>query len=486
MLARSPRGRRPPSFAVVVACAVLPACAAAAAPTSAHGEKALHAWEGGDSPAALEAWVQDRLRRADADVARVLGAKGARSVPNTLRPYDDAVNELLLAVSQSSVIYGVGATRELRDKAQSLTQTANAAYTALNLNQGVYRALAALPSPADGATRHYLEHSLLEYRLAGVDRDEATRAKIKALQDKITALGLTFERAVHDDVRTTVADKGQLDGLAPDYLATHPADTEGHVRITTDPPDGWPAQRFSNSAELRGRLYLAAQQVGYPANSETLRALLARREELARLLGYPTWAAFAMADQMIGSPAKLAEYLGNIDAASREPGAREDAALLAFARQREPAMQKISAADARYWQEQYRRARFSFDSQSVRPYFPYAQVERGVIATAATLFHVDIKPVAGVHTWHPSVTTYDVSDGQVRLGRIYLDMHPRAGKDKWFSTQPLTYGIHGRQLPEGVLVCNFAGGTPGDPGLMQYGDVVVFLHEFGRSEEHTS
>src|SRR5436305_1310329 len=107
---------------------------------------------------------------------------------------------------------------------------------------------------------------------------------------------------------TTEADKGPLAGRAPAYRATQPADTEGHVRITTDPPDGWPAQRFSNSAELRGRLYLAAQQVGYPANGETLRALLARREELARLLGYPTWAAVAIADQMIGSPARLAEY----------------------------------------------------------------------------------------------------------------------------------------------------------------------------------
>ena len=484
MLARSPRGRRPPSFAVVVACAVLPACAAAAAPTSAPGEKALHAWEGGDSPAALEAWVQDRLRRADADVARVLGAKGARSVPNTLRPYDDAVNELLLAVSQSSVIYGVGATRELRDKAQSLTQTANAAYTALNLNQGVYRALAALPSPADGATRHYLEHSLLEYRLAGVDRDDATRAKIKALQDKITALGLTFERAVHDDVRTTVADKAQLEGLPPDYLASHPADPEGHVKITTDPPDGWPAQRFSNSAELRHELFLAANSVGYPANSETLRALLATRAELAQLLGYKTWADFAMADQMIGSPAKLAEYLAGIDAASREPGAREDAALLSFAHERDPSIQKISYADLRYWQEQYRRARFNFDSQSVRPYFPYAGVERGVITTASRLFHLDIRPVSGVRTWHPSVTTYDVYDGPVRLGRIYLDMHPREGKDKWFSTQPLAYGVHGRQLPEAVLVCNFTGGTSADPGLMQYGDVVVFLHEFGHLMHH--
>jgi thimet oligopeptidase len=487
MPARSPRRRRPHPLAVVLACAVLPVCAAAAraaAPAAAGTWKDLHAWEGGDSPAALEAWVQEHLHRADADIARVLAVRGVRSVANTLRPYDDAVNELLLAVSQSSVIYGVGTTKELRDKAQSLTQTANAAYTALNLNQAVYRGLVAVPTPQDAATRHYLEHTLLEYRLAGVDRDDATRAKIKALQDRITELGLAFERAVHDDVRTTVADKAALDGLPPDYLASHPADAEGHVKITTDPPDGWPAQRFSNSAELRNKLFLAANSVGYPANTETLRALLATRTELAQLLGYKTWADFAMADQMIGSPAKLADYLAGVDAASREPGTREDTALLSFARERDPSMQKVSYADLRYWQEQYRRARFNFDSQSVRPYFPYAGVERGVITTASRLFHIDIRPVSGVRTWHPSVTTYDVFDGSVKLGRIYMDMHPREGKDKWFSTQPLAFGVHGRQLPEGVLVCNFTGGTPGDPGLMQYGDVVVFLHEFGHLMHH--
>ncbi len=191
-----------------------------------------------------------------------------------------------------------------------------------------------------------------------------------------------------------------------------------------------------------------------------------------------------MADQMIGSPAKLSEYIARVDAASREPAAREDAALLAFAHERDGALEKIPESDARYWQEQYRRARFNFDSQSVRPYFPYAEVERGVIATAAALFHIEIRPVAGVRTWHPSVTTYDVFDGKVKLGRIYLDMHPREGKDKWFSTQQLTFGIRGRQLPEAVLVCNFPGGAGGDPGLMQYGDVVVFLHEFGHLMHH--
>ncbi|MBV8145917.1 MAG: peptidase M3, partial [Gammaproteobacteria bacterium] len=408
------------------------AAAAAAAPAAA----SLHAWEAGEDPAGLERWVHAHIQQADADIARVVAVKGGHTIANTLRPYDDAVNELSLAGSQSQVLYGVGATRELRDKAQALTQEANAALIALSLNQEVYRALAALPAPPDGATRHYLEHTLLEYRLAGVDRDDATRARIKALQDRITELGLTFERTVHDDVRSVTVEKSQLDGLPPDYLAAHPADASGHVKITTDPPDAWPAQKFASNAQLRHDLYLAADSVGYPANGETLRALLSARAELAQLLGYATWADLAMADQMIGSPAHLNEYLQKIDAATREPAAREDAALLAFARERVPTLEKIPRPDAGYWREQYRRAKYNFDSQSVRPYFPYASVERGVLATAARLFHIEIRAVSGVRTWHPSVTTYDVYDGKTRLGRIYLDMHPREGKDKWFSTQP--------------------------------------------------
>jgi thimet oligopeptidase len=479
MIPRALRVQTLSLIAVCLGCALVALPAAATAPAPAAASADLHAWEAGNDPAALDHWVHEHLRRADADVARLLAVKGARTVANTLRPYDEAVNELVLATVQSSVLYGVGATKELRDKAQALTQTANAAQNALNLNQPVYHALAALPTPADAATRHYLERTLLEYRLAGVDKDDATREQIKTLQDKITEFGLAFERAVHDDVRTVVADKAQLDGLPPDYIAAHPVDAAGQIKITTDPPDAWPAQKFANSAELRMKLFLAASSVAFPANEQTLRRLLQTRAQLAQLLGFATWADFAMADQMIGSPANLATYLQKIDAASREPAAREQAALLAFAREREPSLQQISAADMGYWQEQYRRAKFNFDSQSVRPYFPYAEVERGVIATASELLHVQIRPVTGVRTWYPSVTTYDVYDGPLKLGRIYLDMHPREGKDKWFSTQPLAFGVRGHQLPEGVLVCNFPGGHPGDPGLMQYSDVVIFLHEFG-------
>jgi len=72
-----------------------------------------------------------------------------------------------------------------------------------------------------------------------------------------------------------------------------------------------------------------------------------------------------------------------------------------------------------------------------------------------------------------------VWEGGKLVGRFYLDMHPREGKDKWFSAHPVVTGVKGRYLPEAALICNFPGGEPGDPGLMQYNDVVTFFHEFG-------
>ena len=139
-----------------------------------------------------------------------------------------------------------------------------------------------------------------------------------------------------------------------------------------------------------------------------------------------------------------------------------------------------------YWLEQYRRSAFDFDSQSVRPYFPYNRAEKGVLEIAEKLFKVTFKHVEDADVWHPSVSVWDVYDGADtlaggRIGRFYLDMHPREGKDKWFSAAPLIPGIVGRQVPEAALICNFPGGgdKPDDPGLMQYSDVVTFFHEFG-------
>jgi thimet oligopeptidase len=450
----------------------------------------LHAWVQGNDPAALESWINQRLDAEKADIDKLLAVTGPRTVENTLRPYDDAQNKLAVAGNNASLLYMLADAAPLRDKGQAMSAKVSSASTDLSLNQKVYRALAAMPLPAnDPPTRHYLERTLLEYRLAGVDKDDATRAKIRALQDKIAVLSLTFGRNIADGTLKIKATRAELEGLPADFIALHKPAADGAYTLTTEQPDVQPVLTFSSNPNLRRRMYLAYNQRAYPQNVQMLRDLLAARQELATTLGYAHYADLATADQMIGSAANVEKLIQQVDQVARPVADREYAQLLAFAQKRQPGLESISMSDSRYWAEQYRRAQFAFDAQSVRPYFPYAQVQAGILKTAARLFHVSFKPVTGITIWDPSVDIFDVYDaapdnqGKL-LGRIYLDMHPREGKDKWFSSEPVVPGIRGKQLPEGMLVCNFSGGVAGAPGLMQYDEVVTFFHEFGHLMHH--
>jgi len=86
------------------------------------------------------------------------------------------------------------------------------------------------------------------------------------------------------------------------------------------------------------------------------------------------------------------------------------------------------------------------------------------LKTASRLFHLEFRKVAKADVWDRSVHAYDVYDKGQKAGRIYLDMHPREGKDKWFSESGVIPGMRGEQLPEAALICNFSGGVAGDPG----------------------
>src|ERR1035438_8059356 len=116
----------------------------------------LHAWADGNDPVALEQWVDAHLAAAEKNLDKLLTEKGKRTIQNTVRPYDDAQNELAIAGNESNLLYKVGKPAALRDKAQALNRKVSSVVSKLNLNQGVYRALSAVPLPRkDAATRQY-------------------------------------------------------------------------------------------------------------------------------------------------------------------------------------------------------------------------------------------------------------------------------------------------------------------------------------------
>jgi thimet oligopeptidase len=441
----------------------------------------LHAWEAGGaaSAEALAAWVGARLAAHETVLTALLAVEGPRTPKNTLRLYDAAIEQLNLAGAQAGVLNSVAADKAVRDQAQQEAQRVSMAGSALSLNRAVYDALTAMNlEGASAATRHYVERTLLSYRLSGVDKDQATRDRIQALHEKATGLSLEFSRNIQEGAKTIEATLAELDGLPADYLARHPANAEGRITLSTDQPDMQPVMTFATSAALRQRMFLAYNTRAYPVNQQILLDLLATRQEIATVLGFRSWADLATADQMMGSAANVRTFLARLNDASREGALREHELVLDFARQRDPGLAAIDITSRAYWYEQFRRSAFDFDSQSVRPYFPYAQVEAGVLETAARLFKIEFRRSAAPG-WDPSVSVFEVLDGGRAVGRFYLDMHPREGKDKWFSAAPVVTGVRGRYQPEAALICNFPGGDETDPGLLQYSDVVTYFHEFG-------
>jgi thimet oligopeptidase len=452
--------------------------------------EAVHAWEAGGaaSAEALTTWVSARLAAHEAALAALLAVKGRRTPENSLRHYDTAIAELNLAGAQAGVLNSVAADSAVRDQAQQESQRVSVAGSALSLNRAVYDALAAIDldggdSPCSPATRHYVERTLLNYRLAGVDKDQATRDLLQRLHEKASLLSLEFNRNIQEGGKTIEATVDELEGLPADYLASHPAQPAGpgeeaKVKLTTDQPDMQPVMTFAKSAALRERMFLAYNTRAYPKNRQILLDLLATRQQIATILGFRSWADLATADQMMGSAANVRTFLAKLNDASLEGARREHDLILRFVRRQAPDLRAIDMTSRGYWYEQFRRAAFDFDSQSVRPYFPYAQVEAGVLDTAAKLFKLEFRR-STASGWHPSVSVFEVFAGDQPVGRFYLDMHPREGKDKWFSAAPVVTGVRGGALPEAALICNFPGGDEKDPGLLQYNDVVTYFHEFG-------
>jgi thimet oligopeptidase len=443
-------------------------------------------WSAKPDVAAFEKTENDRLSAAQRAIDQIVAVQGSRTLENTLVPYDEAVRQLNSAVYFSTLMQQVHPDAEFRDHATGMTTKASSAQTALSLNRDVYHALSGLDlSNADPATRYYMQRQLLEFRLAGVGKDDATRAKLRKLQDQLTEDQSKFDRNISDDPRSVeVADAKELDGMPQDYIDNHKPGADGKIHITTNYPDLFPPLTFAKSDGLRRRLWEAFNTRAYPKNRDVLLDMMRTRHEIATLVGYSSWADYNSADKMIMNGGNIAKFIQALDATTRPVAQREFAMLLAEKRKTDPEATEIPDYDFFRISELVRRTQYDFDSQTVRPYLPYNQVKKGIMDTAATLFHVSFHQELNAPGWDPSVETWDVIENGKAIGRLYLDMHPRPGKYSHNQMAQVLDGIRGRHLPEAILVCNLPEPTTTDPGLMDYDDVVTFFHEFGHLMHH--
>jgi thimet oligopeptidase len=443
-------------------------------------------WSTKPDLAQFEAMENADLAAAQKSIDQLVAATGTRTIDNTLVPLDHAVQEIDTANNLANLMQNLHPDAAFRDKASELVRKASAAQTDLSLNVGVYKALAALNlANADPATRYYVQHQLLEFKLAGVDKDDATRTQLKKLNDQLTESSNMWERNIADGQKTVeVASASDLDGLPQDYIDAHKPGPDGKIKITTNYPDIFPALRYAKSDELRRKLWVAFNSRAYPKNNDVLAQMMQSRYKIATLLGYKSWADYYAADKMAGNGKNIENFIQELSTAAHPATERELAMLLTAEQKINPQAKEVSDYQQSFLNESVRRSNYQFNSESVRVYFPYDQVKKGILDTASKLFHVSFQQETGAVAWDRSVETYDVFDSGKIIGRIYLDMHPRPGKYAHDATAPIYDAVRGKQLPEGALMCNFPAATATDPGLMDYGDVTTFFHEFGHLMHH--
>ncbi|MBM0125877.1 M3 family metallopeptidase [Pimelobacter simplex] len=434
-----------------------------------------------DWPAWFRARTQAELARAS-ELVDALRADPPTDPVAVLRQWDRAAGHLGNAAAAGSLFGNVHPSDEVRDLADAAEQEAQRIGTAWGLDRALYDVFAAIDDSAvahDPLAARLLTKVRDDFRRSGVDKDEATRARIAEVRERITELDQEFSRVIRDDVRTVRVTPQQLAGLPDDWLSAHPVDAEGMVTVTTDYPDSVPVRMFARDQDVRREVTIAFLDRGWPATEPLLTELFALRHELATTVGYADWPSYDADVKMIGDGPAIPAFIERIVEAAEEPMRRDLAQLLERYRRDHPDATEVPGFDYNHYAELVRAEKYDVDSQRVRTYFDFAKVRAGLLEVTGRLFGLRYEQ-ADVPVWHEDVTAYDVlREGESdEIGRIYLDLHPREGKYKHAAQFTLADGVAGEQLPEGVLVCNFS------RGLMEHDHVVTLFHEFGHLLHH--
>ncbi|HCT77572.1 MAG TPA: peptidase M3 [Micromonosporaceae bacterium] len=427
------------------------------------------------SPSEITTHADEVIAATRADLAKL------DETQDVLELLDEVSARIDDARRLSKVISQMHPDAAMRAAAEAAEQSLDKVMTEMSLDEGIYHRLSALDlSDVDDATGHWVWRMLRDFRRAGVDRPASTRSRLQELREELVAISQEFNRNINSDRRSVPMPRSALEGMPADFVATHPVGEDGLVRVTTDYSDISPFMAYSEDVDAREQLWREFMLRGHPANIDVLRRLLERRYQLATLLGYESWAQYATEDKMIGDDQAAADFITRISAAAESRMHADYAALLARKQVDDPAATEAHPWELSYLSERIKAERFAFDSLMMRPYFEYGRVKTGLMAVASELFGIEFQPRPDIPVWHEEVDVFDVLEDGTLLGRIFLDVHPRADKFRHAAMFSLAQGKAGQRVPECVLLCNFP--RPGE--LMQHSEVTTFFHEFGHLLHH--
>jgi thimet oligopeptidase len=433
--------------------------------------------------------------RACVDAVRALAEcpPAALTWDSVLAPLDEVHHRLGLAGGFASLMEEVHPDAEVRERARSCRPRIVAFHTDLLLDAELAKAVrrfAEKAEPLAGTRARFLADLLRDFRRNGLELDPAGQAELRALNEELTQLEQAFAQNLSESSASIRVHASRLRGLPDAFLGQHPPDAEGQVTLTTDYPDYFPVVTYAEDRELARELNFLFDRRAAEPNLKTLARVLELRETKAKLLGYASWAAYAVEPRMARVPEAVERFLERAAEVVRGPAqaefellAREQRALGG----RIEADGRIPTYERLYLEQRLAASCYGFDSKAFTEYFEVSRVVEGALRLAEELFGVEFVDDGELPRWHPDVRVLEVREQGRRVARVYMDLYPREHKYKHAAMFEIRAGkllADGSYVePIAGLVCNFQ--KPGAAtALLSHDEVSTFFHELGHVLHH--
>jgi thimet oligopeptidase len=436
--------------------------------------------------------VRQTIAVGNAALDRV-GALTPREVTfaNTVRALDDISYQISLTSDRLELLKETSTNAALRDAATDTLKQLQEWMVGLDYREDVYQALKAYSDTKPrlkGEDAKLLAETMRDFRRAGLELPKPQRDEVEEMRKELSRLTTDFESNVTKAEKAVRFTKAELEGVPESFLAQVKT---GDDQYTVMANITWQYISVMDNArreDTRKRLLLAHDNLARAENIPLLEKILPLRDNIARKLGYKTWADYQTEIKMAKNAATVTAFLEQLKTGLQP---KFDAELAEFRRLKVKETGDPNAPimtwDWRYFSNELKKEKYAVDAEQLRVFFPYQQVLDGMFVIYQRIFGLKFERVEPPYKWIGDLQLYAVSDAKSGepLGLFYLDMFPREGKYHHFAHFRLIEGkllASGKyQRPTVALVCNFPSPAKGKPSLLSHSDVETLFHEFGHA-----
>ena len=340
-----------------------------------------------------------------------------------------------------------------------------------------------------------LEDNYKSFVRGGANLSDEDKAVYSKLSEELSLATLQFSKnvlAATNAYTLHITDSTELGGL-PEFVRTMAAETAAEKGLegwafTLDYPSYGPFLKYSTNRELRKQVWMAYNTRaigGENDNTEIVKKIVDLRIKIANILGYETYADYALEERMAKSKTTVDGFIMQLLEPSMEFAKKDVADVLAYAKKNGFEENVLQPWDFSYWSERYQEAEYSLSAEELKPYFQLESCIDAVFGLATRLYGITFEERNDIPVYHQDVKVYEVKDADgTHLSLFYADFFPRASKrgGAWmtdFRGQSVRDGVEYR--PFVTIVCNFTKPTADAPALITHDELTTFLHEFGHA-----